>query len=217
MGSGSKQGKGTRKKAKTSTTTFHAHRFILQNVSTTLAEMCKPSGGGDATTTVSITDVKPDIFRHMLYYMYGGILTEDLIGNEKDIINAADKYGIVNLKLEAEVSYVKSAAFSLDNIIDNLMYADAMNCALLKEAVMDYIVANKDDVMDKVSFDNVPSSMMKDLLAAMARGEQSGDSNSDKINYNKMRVGALRKMLDEKGLDVDGSREAMIALLKENS
>ena len=82
---------------------------------------------------------------------------------------------------------------------------------------MDYIVANKDDVMDKVSFDNVPSSMMKDLLAAMAREEQSGDSNSDKINYNKMRVGALRKMLHEKGLDVDGSREAMIALLKENA
>ena len=31
-----------------------------------------------------------------------------------------------------------------------------------------------------------------------------------------MRVGTLRKMLDEKGLDVDGSRESMIALLKEN-
>ena len=58
---------------------------------------------------------------------------------------------------------------------------------------------------------------MKDLLAAMAREEQSGDSNSDKINYNKMRVGTLRKMLDDKGLDVDGSREAMIALLKENA
>jgi len=32
-----------------------------------------------------------------------------------------------------------------------------------------------------------------------------------------MRVGKLRKMLDEKGLDVDGSRESMIALLKENN
>lgn len=35
--------------------------------------------------------------------------------------------------------------------------------------------------------------------------------------YNKMRVVKLRKMLDEKGLDVDGSRESMIALLKERS
>jgi len=32
-----------------------------------------------------------------------------------------------------------------------------------------------------------------------------------------MRVATLRKMLDEKGLEVDGSRESMIALLKENN
>jgi len=53
----------------------------------------------------------------------------------------------------------------------------------------------------------------------MARGEQSGDDGEEdeSIKYNKMRVGTLRKMLDEKGLDVDGSRESMIALLKENS
>ena len=80
---------------------------------------------------------------------------------------------------------------------------------------MDYILTNKGDIMDKVSFDNLPGSLMKDLLAAVARGEQSGDSNS--TDYNTMRVGTLRKMLDDKGLDVDGSREAMIALLKEES
>jgi len=32
-----------------------------------------------------------------------------------------------------------------------------------------------------------------------------------------MRVSDLRRALDKKGLDVDGSRETMIALLKENS
>ena len=50
----------------------------------------------------------------------------------------------------------------------------------------------------------------------MARGEETG-GDGDSKDYNKMRVGTLRKMLDEKGLDVDGSREAMIALLKEQS
>jgi len=32
-----------------------------------------------------------------------------------------------------------------------------------------------------------------------------------------MRVGELRKRLHDKGLCIDGSREAMIALLRENS
>jgi len=74
--------------------------------------------------------------------------------------------------------------------------------------------------MGKVSFSNVPSDMMTDLLAATARGEQDTGGaieEDESVKYNKMRVGKLRKMLDEKGLDVDGSRESMIALLKENN
>ena len=219
VGSGSKLGKGTRKRAKTSTTSYYAHRFIVQDISTTLAEMCKPSAGDEATTSVSITDVKPDVFQHMLYYIYGGDLPDELIKEDaKDLIDAADKYGVVSLKLEAEVYYVKSTTITLENMMDNLLYAESKNLAVLKEAVMDYMVANKSDIIGKVSFDNVPSSMITDILAAVARGEQSGDdNNNDTIDYNKMRVGTLRKMLDEKGLDVDGSREAMIALLKENA
>ena len=133
----------------------------------------------------------------------------------KDIINACDKYGVVNLKLEAEACYVKSNEITMENMMDNLLYADSKNLALLKEAVMDYIVANKRDIIGKVSFSNVPGDMVTDVLTAVSRGEagDEGDSN----DYNYMRVGTLRKMLDEKGLDVDGSRESMIALLKEHS
>jgi len=203
----------TNKKSKTNTT-LYAHRFILQDISTMLSELCKPAEGG--ITTVSITDVTPNIFKHMIYYTYGGKLSEeDLKDNAKDIINACDKYGVVHLKLEAEACYVKSNEITIDNMMDNLLYADSKNLALLKEAVMDYILANKGDIMGKVSFDNVPGGMVSDVLAAVARGEQSGDGDSK--DYNKMRVGKLRKMLDEKGLDADGSREAMIVLLKEKS
>jgi len=202
------------------TTTFYAHRFILQDISTMLAELCKPAEGG--ITTVSISDVKPEIFKHMIYYSYGGKLTETnfLRNNAKDIINACDKYGLVHLKLEAEAMYIKSTEITMDNMIDSLLYADSKNLALLKETIMDYIVANKHNIMGKVSFSNVPSDMMTDLLAATARGEQDTGGaieEDESVKYNKMRVGKLRKMLDEKGLDVDGSRESMIALLKENN
>ena len=206
-------------KRKKTTTTFHAHRLILQDGASTLAEMCKPSADGGSVATVSITDVKPEIFKHMLYYIYGGKLTvKKLKANSKDIIDACDKYGLVSLKLEAEVSYVKSTEFTAENMMDNLLYAESKNLALLKEAVMDYIVENKDHIIGKVSFDDVPGSMITDILSAVSRGEQREDDTSGNaiINYNKMRVGTLRKMLHEKGLDVDGSREAMIALLKEN-
>ena len=98
----------TNKKSKT-TTTFYAHRFILQDASTMLAELCKPAQDGGDITTVSITDVTPKVFKHMIYYTYGGKLSEEELKiNAKDIINACDKYGVVHLKLEAEAAYVKS-------------------------------------------------------------------------------------------------------------
>ena len=208
-----------------STTTLYAHRFILQDISTVLAELCKSDEGEDITT-VSITDVKPEVFKHVLSYVYGGkVSDEELKTHAKEIINACDKYGVVHLKLEAEAMYIKTAEITMDNMIDSLLYADSKNLALLKETIMDYIVANKHSIMGKVSFSNVPSDMMTDLLAAMARGEQTNargeeeeeEDDDESIKYNRMRVGTLRKLLDEKGLDVDGSRESMIALLKEHS
>ena len=213
---GEQHAKGRRKKAKSSTS-FHAHRNILQNCAPTLYEMCGKAGG---VRVVSITDVNPEVFKHMVYYAYGGKLTDtELEDNAKDIINACDKYGVVHLKLEAEAVYVKSIELTMDNIMDNLLYADSKNLALLKEAAMDYIVKNKTSIIGKVSFDDAPGHLITDVLSAMARGEeQTGDAREDEdAKYVKMRVGTLRKMLDEKGLDVDGSREAMIALLKEHS
>ena len=215
------QTKGRRKKAK-STTNFHAHRLILKNNASELYDMCGAVSRGGGITTVSITDVTPEIFEFMLYYAYGGKLSdEDLEANAKHIINACDKYGVVNLKLEAEACYVNTTTITINNMIDILLYADSKNLALLKEAVMDYIIENKHSIIGKVSFSDVPSDMMTDLLTAMARGHPNESGNGDEdmeesIKYNTMRVGTLRKMLDEKGLDVDGSREAMIALLKEH-
>jgi len=210
----------TNKKSKT-TQSLYAHRFIVQDISITLAELCKQNEDG-ILTIVSIADVTPDIFRHMLYYSYGGKVSADILkDNAKDIINACDKYGLVQLKLEAEAAYVKSTEFTVENMMDNLLYADSKNLAFLKEAVTDYIVEQKHNIIGKVSLGNFPSHLVTDLLAAMARGEEymEDDVGEDKetVKYNKMRVGTLRKMLDEKGLEVDGSREAMIALLKENS
>ena len=56
---------------------------------------------------------------------------------------------------------------------------------------------------------------MKDLLVAVSRNKKEG--NRDDNNFNVMRVSELRKKLDEKGLSVDGSREAMLEALKSSA
>ena len=73
--------------AKTSPTTFHAHRFILRECSPVLAELCSKSEGD--TTPISISRVKPDAFKHLLFYAYGGgVRADELEGNAKEIIDA---------------------------------------------------------------------------------------------------------------------------------
>jgi hypothetical protein len=64
------------KVAKIAPVTFHAHCLILNNAgSTILAELCNSKG--DPTTPIEITDVSPEVFRHLLYYIYGGKISDD--------------------------------------------------------------------------------------------------------------------------------------------
>ncbi|KAL7526006.1 hypothetical protein ACHAXR_001266 [Thalassiosira sp. AJA248-18] len=205
------------KKAKNTPATFYAHRLILQKCNNTLAELC--AGGKDSP--ISIPDVKPDIFQHLLCYVYGGqVSDDDLKSKTKEIVDAADKYGVTNLKLEAEACFVKSTTITVENMIEHLLYADAKNCALLKEAVMDFIVDNKVQVLESVSFQDAPvgPTMITDILAAVARAEKKKGTINEggEDQFSTMSISDLRRKVHEKGLDIDGSRESLIASLQES-
>ncbi|EJK49907.1 hypothetical protein THAOC_31166, partial [Thalassiosira oceanica] len=204
---------GRRKRAKTTATTFHASHLILRLNAPSLADMCRP---GDEAA-VPINGVEPEVFKMVLYFCYGGTVSEEeLAANAKAIIEAADRFGIVNLKLQAEAVLTEQTEVTVDNMLDNLLYANSKNLALFQEKIMDFVAENGDKIVGEVSFDDVPSSLISDILTAVARGKMSkGDASGDDLKF--MRVGDLRKRLHDKGLCIDGSREAMIALLKENS
>ena len=65
----------------------------------------------------------------------------------------------------------KKSPIPFDNAIDNLLYADGKNCAILKETVMDFIAEHANEAAERLSFDDVPGSAMKDLLVAIGRGK----------------------------------------------
>jgi hypothetical protein len=205
------------KMVKTSPVIFHVHRFILQKCSTPLYEMCR-SG------KVQITNISPTIFRYLLTYMYGLDVTDnEMTSYAKEIIDMADRFDVSGLKLEAEACLVRSTIMTVENVMDHLHFADMKNCALLKEAAMDFIVENKVEVLEKVSLNDAPGGLLADVLAAVARGETIRNGNavtsanaSGGDQYITMSVSELRSKADEKGLDVDGSREMLIAALKQS-
>ena len=94
--------------------------------------------------------------------MYGGNLSDDdMQSHAKEVIDAADKYRVINLKLEAEARFVECITFTIENVMEHLLYAESKKCALLKEASMDYILENKAEVITKLSFaDTIPGTFM---------------------------------------------------------
>ncbi len=195
------------KRPKNSSTKFYAHKLILRKAAPQLAELCI-SDESQSPLHIEIPNMSPDIFKDMLLYIYGrpipgfGYHTP----RTKEIIEAADKYGITNLKLEAEAYYVASLPITAENVLEHLLFADSMNCALLKEAVMDFILANSCELLTTKALKDVPSGLFNDSLAAMAR--KGGTEKA-----GPMFISELRRKCSEKGLDFDGSREMLTSAL----
>ncbi|EJK57828.1 hypothetical protein THAOC_22093, partial [Thalassiosira oceanica] len=179
-----------RKRAKTTATTFHASHLILRLNAPSLADMCEP--GDEAAVPVS--GVEPEVFRSVLYFCYGGTVSEEeLSGNSKAIIEAADRFGIVDLKLQAEAVLAKQTEITVDNMLDNLLYANSKNLAFFQEKIMDFVAENGNKIVGRVSFSSVPSELMSDLLTAVAEGTKSKSEVAPEDDLKLMRVGELRR------------------------
>jgi len=85
--------------------------------------------------SIHIQDTSPEVFRLILRYIYGGGLPaiSDRVKMGKDLIDTANRYGLVDLKEEAEYSLVESLVVNMHNVVDWILFADAKMCALLKE------------------------------------------------------------------------------------
>ncbi|EJK54788.1 hypothetical protein THAOC_25556 [Thalassiosira oceanica] len=119
-------------------------------------------------------------------------------------------------QLQAEAVLTEQTEITVDNMLDNLLYANSKNLALFQEKIMDFVAENGDRIVGNVSFDDVPGNLISDILTAVARGKRSISKSAPEDDLKFMRVGELRKRLHDKGLCIDGSRETMIALLREN-
>ena len=206
------------KKKRGKKTTIHAHRLIIAARAPLLGALLE---GGDSTNpcVVPIQNTDPDLFRDVLRFIYGGEIPDrdKLKEYGQDLINIANRFGCTGLKhaAEAELAY---SAIEIGNCAELILFADAKNCALLKECAVEFFVANATAVMKSEGFAKLKESAetMQELMEAGFGSKKRAASDDDprESAYKRMRVGALRQKLDDKGLDPDGSREVLISRLK---
>ena len=196
---------------------FYAHRLILRMSAPSLAEYCDgvlaSSDVVDALLVVPMSNVRHAVFHHLIYYVYGGIIAAEVLKElSRDIIEVADRFGLGHLKVLAEGYYVESTTINVGNFFEIYHFSDTKKCALLKEMVMNFILDNVTNVLHL--FHGVDGShsesMITDLLTALAKSKGKLDYGF----FKTMSVANLREMLDERGLDVDGTYEMLVDSLE---
>ena len=221
----------------------NAHRLILKISAPTLAQLCEDA---DSDTPVPIFGVRPIIFITALDYVYGNDVPDSmwraatttndeetssssssLKGVAIELCNAGNQFGIVGLKLLAETKILEHPGISISNFSDLILYADAKNCALLKERAIEYYVVNARAIRCHPSYVRVRESamildeLMDALLSRPIRRSVSslsssgggGEGGEEDVEYDTMGVNLLRRTLNARRLDVDGSREMLIRRL----
>lgn len=188
---------------------FFAHKLVLKTCAkrSILASLCDDC---DESSSVPISsDLDPQVFRRMLFHIYGGELSSDVWQDcSKEMLEAADKYGLSNLKIEAEGWYVKTLSLRTENAVEVLAYAIDMNCFLLKEVANKFIKDHSKEILSSDSGKMIRGrkTLMSDVLDVLV--STGGEDQQPQLN-------TLRIELDRQGKEFDGSREMLIARLQE--
>ncbi|KAL7547245.1 hypothetical protein ACHAWF_011617 [Thalassiosira exigua] len=191
-----------------------AHKLILQMNSPALFDFCAKHTSG---SPIHINDITPQTFRTVLRYIYGEEIpdTDTILTHGRDILDAANRYGVVGLKVAVEAALVHSFAITYQNALDWLIFSDAKVCPLLKECALSICTACALDNLNDDDSKKLKESprLMEDLMREVFNNANRDGRYDDGINTT---VYELRKQLHEKGLDVDGNKENLISRLEES-
>jgi speckle-type POZ protein len=184
---------------------FPAHRQILE---ARVPELAAVAEDYSSDTLIHIQGVKPSTFRSLLRFVYADDAPkpEELQNEARELLDVANRFGCKGLKLLAEAELVESG-ITVDTAADLILIGDAKNCALLKEAAIDFFAKNAESVKSSTGWENITESapIMKELIEVV-----------DNNNQKRMRITTLRQNLEDKDLDVDGSREMLIQRLEKS-
>ena len=161
---------------------FHAHKVILQAQAPELLELAEQF---NVDSPMIINDVEPVIFAFMLGHVYGiEIHACDWKKHSKQILVAAGKYGFSVLKTEAEAWHVKNLNLTIDNAVDELLYADGTHCLDLKKASIQFIVENGEGVLASDSYAKLYESpeLMKNVMMELAKSNSNKKRKLDELS-----------------------------------
>ena len=186
---------------------FPVHLLILKMNAPLLHAFCKDSSPSEPAR---IDNISGRDLRCVLRYVYSGEPEESAcLGSEdmKGIIGAANRFSLVELKIALETTLVQRRILTADNVVEWLLFADAVTCPYLKEYATAFFVARTRDVVAREEYGRLKESpaLLTELLLVLS------DDARDVAPEGGATVDELRRKLAERGEDVDGTKEVLEA------
>lgn len=119
---------------------FPCHKHMLASCSEVFEAMFAQESSCEVISNeVKITDIDPDTLDKVLNFVYTDKL-QDLDGLAMNLIYAAEKYNLQNLKILAIHRAIQQ--INVVNVSQALILGDRVHSKILKEAAMDFILRN---------------------------------------------------------------------------
>ena len=90
-------------------------------------------------------------------------------------MDASAKYGFHDLRSDAEAFYMINTNFTIDTVIDELLYAHSSNFLALKQASINFIVNHIDGVLESSSYDRLvlqSTELTKEIMRAVSQSSK---------------------------------------------
>ncbi|KAJ4781203.1 BTB/POZ and MATH domain-containing protein 2 [Rhynchospora pubera] len=155
---------------------FRAHRNVLAARSPVFKAQLFGSMMESKMDKITIEDMKADVFKIMLQYIYTDMLPSEVeVSSEmaQHLLAAADRYGLERLKVICEAKLCDS--LDVETAATTLVLADQHNCGQLKGVCIDFVSSCDmlDAVMETDGFKYLMSCsplLLKDLLDKVHNG-----------------------------------------------
>ena len=146
---------------------FFAHKAVLVARSPVFAKMFEHNLQESATSGITVSDIKPEVFKELLSYIYTNQVP-NLSTMAAPLLYAAEKYHLDGLKARCE--QFLSYNLQVSNAVQTLQLAQTYNASQLKQNTLLFIVEYIDEVRESKDWGTVKSNcdLMDELIRRMA-------------------------------------------------
>ncbi|XP_063089624.1 speckle-type POZ protein-like [Cavia porcellus] len=124
---------------------FQAHKAILAARSPVFMALLEHEKQGSKKNRVEISDMDPEVFKEMIYFMYTG-KAPNLGIMATELLEAASRFGLERLKLMCENHLCSN--LSVENAVEILILADLHSAPQLKTRTLDFINFHVSDILE---------------------------------------------------------------------